>query len=262
MGFKNYMGNISQSVIKVLGSEETNEMVQLIYDLTKSEIKSINYNSLQPALYSIILQLKTVLLKPNFKELGKTLFQTQNFIEKSMWKFKTGRWPEMEAFVDNFGSNATLSEQFIRDVKEMLDKLDMENVENIVHPIVEKIASFMERIANGDEDWIRQLFRNIRASEWDKTVAGYITATAAKLSSGNLATLASRLPSYDDIKTAIINNAFFQSIESLLFQDWPQDEIYPASIEDFVRRIYDTRFPIFNAFFSATKEGLNHETDT
>ena len=69
------------------------------------------------------------------------------------------------------------------------------------------------------------------------------------LFSCNLATLASYLPSYDDIKSTVTNNDFFRPIKTLLFKDWPQDEIYPASIEDFVRRMYDTRFSIFNAIF-------------
>ena len=59
----------------------------------------------------------------------------------------------------------------------------------------------------------------------------------------------SYLPSYDDIKSTVNNNDFFQPIKTLLFKDWPQDEIYPASIEDFVRRIYDTRFSIFDTIF-------------
>ena len=59
----------------------------------------------------------------------------------------------------------------------------------------------------------------------------------------------SYLPSYDDIKSTVNNNDFFQPIKTLLFKDWPQDEIYPASIEDFVRRIYDSRLSIFTAVY-------------
>ena len=77
--------------------------------------------------------------------------------------------------------------------------------------------------------------------------------------SGNLARLVSYIPSYEDMKKTLINNPFSQSIKTLLFANWPQDEIYPASIEDFVREIYDTRTSIFNALFSATREGLNHD---
>ena len=56
------------------------------------------------------------------------------------------------------------------------------NVENIVHLIVDKMTSFMERIAIGDEIWIRQLFRDIRGSKWDEILTVYIETMAVKLS--------------------------------------------------------------------------------
>ena len=77
----------------------------------------------------------------------------------------------------------------------------------------------------------------------------------------NLATLASYLPSYGDIEATITNNDFFQLIKTLLFQDWPQDEIYPASIEDFVRSIYDSRLSIFSAVFGPPCEDDNDDND-
>ena len=111
------------------------------------------------------------------------------------------------------------------------------------------MTSIINMVADGDDKSIRQLFEDIRGSEWDETVTSYIGIVGEKLFSCNLATLASYLPSYDDIKSTVINNDFFQPIKTLLFNDWPQDEIYPASIEDFVRRIYNTRSAIFNAIF-------------
>ena len=77
------------------------------------------------------------------------------------------------------------------------------------------------------------------------------------LFSCNLATLVSYLPSYDAMKTIITNNNFFQPIKTLLFKAWPQDEIYPASIEDFVRRLYDSRFTYIDAIVG--KDPCNHE---
>ena len=122
-----------------------------------------------------------------------------------------------------------------------------------------------------DMKHIRQMFKDIRESKWDETVTSYIEIIANKLTRfalflfhknqtyistslfrRDLSTLASYLPSYDDIKTTITNNHFFQPIKTLLFQDWPQDEIYPASIEDFVRTIYDARCSIVNSIFLTT----------
>ena len=72
----------------------------------------------------------------------------------------------------------------------------------------------------------------------------------------NLAILASKLPSYDDIKSTVISNHFFQPIKTLLFNDWPQDQIYPASVDDFVRRIYDTRLSLFDTIFGKPKKPI------
>merc|ERR1712224_476332 len=100
--FERYVGDVSKSLKKVLESEETIEMVQLVYELTKSEIKSNDYNQLQPTLYYSVLQLKTVLMKPDIGELWTALNQTDYFLQESRWKFLNGRWPEMATFVENF----------------------------------------------------------------------------------------------------------------------------------------------------------------
>ena len=199
INFERYIGEMSQAVKKVLESQETIEMVQTIYKLTKSEIKSINYNVLLPKLFYFELQLKTVLLKPDFQEVWAALNQTQFIIEESLHKFNTGRWPDFETFVDNFLRKTVGSEyfydrlirQFIPEVKENIpeimkwvrDKV-MEDFpgRNIVwSPVINKLSSLLVKIANGDEDWIRQLFKQIRESEWDKAVAFYIGTMADKM---------------------------------------------------------------------------------
>jgi len=265
--FKRYVGDFSKSLKKVLESEDTIEMVQLIYELTKSEIKSIDYNSLQPTLDYFVLQLKTVLMKPDFNELYTTLNQTDYFIQESQWKAKTLRWPDMVTMADNtlrrtFGSIVfwdRLTGQFIPEMKneisdimdELKDYLVHNNVdmEDVADTIFVKLTSIMFMVADGDDESIRQLFQDIRRSKWDETVTSYIEIVGEELTSCNLATLASYLPSYDEIKSTLMNNHFFQPIKTLWFNNWPQDEIYPASLEDYQRGIYDARFPIFIAVF-------------
>merc|ERR1711953_88792 len=274
--FKRYVGDISKSLKKVLESEYTLEMVQLAYELTKSEIRAIDYNHLQSTLYYFVLQLKTVLMKPDIKELWTTLNQTDYFVQESSWKFRTGRWPDMSTFVDNFLRRTVGSivfwdrltdgvGQFIpemrNEVLEIVDDFKYElpdiNMEEVADTFFEKLTSIVSMIADGDEASIRQLFEDIRGSKWDEIVTSYIEIIAEELTSCNLATLASYLPSYDHIKSTITNNDFFQPMKTLLFNDWPQDEIYPASIEDFVRRLYNTRVSIFDAIFGTRPCGDN-----
>jgi len=272
--FERYVGPLSNAVRNVLESRETIEMIQLIYELTKSEIRAIDYNSLQPTLYYFVLQLKTVLMKPDIKELYATLNQTDYFIKESFWKYETGRWPEMDTFNYNFMRETLGKEEFwdrlpqqfipemvketipmMRDeLKNWLEENDFDdladiNMEEAADTFFEKLTSIMEMVADGDEASLHQLFEDIRGSKWDEIVISYIETIADKLTSCNLATLASHLPSYDDIKSTITNNDFLQPIKTLLFNDWPQDEIYPESIDDFVGRIYDTRHSIFEAIF-------------
>merc|ERR1711953_525688 len=243
--FKYYVGSIAKSLRKVLESEDTIEMVQLTYELAKSEIKSINYNKLQPTLYYFVLQLKTVLMKPDIKELWTTLNQTDHFVQESFWKFNTGRWPEMATFVDNLlrrivGSIVfwdRLTGPFIPEMKnealEIVDDFKYELPDINLDTFFETLTSIIFMIADGDEASIRQIFKDIRGSKWDETVTSYIEITA------------------EDIKyTITIRHPFFlQPIKTLLFNEWPQDEIYPASIEDFVRGLYYTRHAIFSAIF-------------
>ena len=53
---------------------------------------------------------------------------------------------------------------------------------NIVwSPVINKLSSLLVKIANGDEDWIRKFFKDIRESEWDKSVTSYIETMADKM---------------------------------------------------------------------------------
>ena len=200
--FQRYVGSIAMALETVLESEDSIEMVQLTYQLTKSEIKSISYNHLHSMAYFVV-QLKTVLNKPDIKELHTSLNQTDYFIQESLWKFNTGRWPEMETFVKNFHRKTVgnekfwnrLTQQFIpvmvkEKIPEMIHWLMDQlrtllrendfyyladiNIEDVADTIFEKLTSITAMIADGDKASIRQLFKDIRGSKWDETIISYI----------------------------------------------------------------------------------------
>ena len=203
--FKYYVGSIAKSLRKVLESEDTLEMVQLTYELTKSEIKSINFYNF-PSMAYFVLQMKTVLKKADFKELWTELNQTEYFIQQSIWKYETGRWPEMETFVKNFLLKTVgneefwdrLPQQFIPEmVKEKIpqmmywlrtwlkendfDDLADINMEDVADTFFEKLTSIMNMIADGDAVSIRQLFKKMQGFKWDKTVTSHIETIGDKL---------------------------------------------------------------------------------
>ena len=192
--FKYYVGSIAKSLKKVLESEDTLEMVQLTYELAKSEIKSINYNQLQPTLYYFVLQLETVLMKPDINELWTTLNQTDYFVQETSWKFITGRWPDMVTFVDNFLRRTSgsivfwdrLTGQFLPEMKNKIPHIphmmnDVVDVDKFVDHFDELFELFMDMIADGDEASIRQIFDDIRGSKWDEIATSYIQIIAEEL---------------------------------------------------------------------------------
>ena len=203
--FERYIGDTALALKKVLEAEDTLEMVQLTYELTKSEIKSINFYNF-PSMAYFVLQMKTVLKKADFKELWTELNQTEYFIQQSIWKYETGRWPEMETFVKNFLLKTVgneefwdrLPQQFIPEmVKEKIpqmmywlrswlrendfDDLADINMEDVADTFFEKLTSIMDMIADGEEVSIRQLFKKMQGFKWDKTVTSHIETIGDKL---------------------------------------------------------------------------------
>jgi len=271
--FKAYVGDIGRALKKALESEETLDMVHLIYELTKSEMRSIDYNNLLTNLRYFVLQLKAVLVKPDFQELYAALNQTDHLTQEVVWKLQTGRWPEMTTFVDNFLRRTIgsilfwdrLTSQFPIEMKteisEMMEELvDDINIEDAAETVLEKLNYTMNMVAYGDEVSIRRLFQDIRASKWDETLTSYIEFVAEELTSCNLATLASYLPSYDVYRTTMRNSKFLRPVKTLLFKDWPQDSASSAQDIDFLffnRRIYDNQFSILEAIFG--RSTCNHD---
>ena len=182
--------NVSMALKSLLQSDQTADMVQLIYELARSEIRAIDYNALQPTLYYFVLQLKTLLMNPDFTDLFSALNQTDYFIQESFWKFISGRWTEMERFVDNFLRRTVgsivfwdrLTGQFITELEnKMKDWLRKNDLLENIDPFIEKLIFLMDRIADGDEVWIRNVFKDIRGSQWDEGLTSYIEIIGEEL---------------------------------------------------------------------------------
>ena len=48
--------------------------------------------------------------------------------------------------------------------------------------------------------------------------------------------------SYSDMKLRITNNDIFIFMRDLLTPNWPQGEVFPKSLDEFLERMYDTVF--------------------
>ena len=58
--------------------------------------------------------------------------------------------------------------------------------------------------------------------------------------------------SYMDMKVRITNNDLFIFIHNLLTSDWPQGEVFPKSLDEFLDRLYE---PIYNLVKSVSCQG-------
>ena len=86
----------------LLTSEKTVPSVQMFYKTLKSKIKSYDYDSLSTEIYSTFLKGRNLLVNVDIEGLFENLNEVHFSIAESVWKLKTGQWPEMAKFVDNF----------------------------------------------------------------------------------------------------------------------------------------------------------------
>ena len=107
-----FMTEFIETLQKLVRSEKTVWMVQMTYKIAKSKIKSYDYNSLFAELYLSFMKVRELLLKIDIEAEIELLNEIHYTIAKSVWKLKTGQWPEMAKFVDNFFRNTYGARQF------------------------------------------------------------------------------------------------------------------------------------------------------
>ena len=107
-----FVSEFVETLRKLVMSEKTVGMVQMFYKTLKSKIKSCDHDSLSTEMYSTFIKARNLLLNVDiegfFEHLNEVLF---TFFE-SVWKLKTGQWPELAKFVDNFFRKTYGSREF------------------------------------------------------------------------------------------------------------------------------------------------------
>ena len=97
---------------KLVMSEKTVGMIQMFYKMLKSKIKSYDHDSLSTEMYSTFIKARNLLLKVDIEGLFEHLNDIHYTIAESVWKLKTGQWPELAKFVDNFFRKTYGSREF------------------------------------------------------------------------------------------------------------------------------------------------------
>ena len=107
-----FVTELVETLEKLVISEKTVGMIQMFYKTLKSKIKSYNYDSLSTEMYSTFIKARNLLLKVDIEGLFEHLNDIHYTIAESVWKLKTGQWPELAKFVDNFFRKTYGSREF------------------------------------------------------------------------------------------------------------------------------------------------------
>ena len=107
-----FVNELVETLQKLVMSEKTVGMVQMLYKTLKSKIKSCDYDSLSTEMYSTFIKTRNILLKVDIEALFEHLNEVHFTIAESIWKLKTGQWPELAKFVDNFFRKTYGSREF------------------------------------------------------------------------------------------------------------------------------------------------------
>ena len=97
-----FLTEFLETLEKLVSSEKTIWVLQKSYTTLKSKVKSYDYNPLFAEMYLMFMKAREILLKIDIEAEIEHLHEIHYSITKSIWKLKTGQWPEMAKFVDNF----------------------------------------------------------------------------------------------------------------------------------------------------------------
>jgi len=260
-----FVTELVETLEKLVMSEKTVGMIQMFYKTLKSKIKSYNYDSLSTEMYSTFIKARNLLLKVDIEGLFEHLNDIHYTIAESVWKLKTGQWPELAKFVDNFFRKTYGSREFwVR-----LDGLYHATVEGLRSMYIERQREFeivfrdeiipffrglkmtLERISEGDKELIDNIFESI-----DFDVREFNNFCDLMINRNFLScwTKLHGNPDYAEMKTVVAGDSQVEYLNSLLFADWPTGEIFPSSFEEFAQKLHRTAWMIVSALFGSCKD--------
>jgi len=255
------------TVEKLLTSEKTIWLVQESYKTLKAKVKSYDYNPLFAEMYLMMMKAREVLLKIDVEAEIENLNEIHYSIAQSVWKLKTGQWPEMAKFVDNFFRKTYGSREFwVR-----LDKIYHAAVDgwkrlyeerqkefeiafgNEIIPFFKNLKNTMERVAAGDKNLIYKMMEKF---EFD--LENQIHQVNSFLSRNFLAcwTRLHGLEHYDQLAEEISQCPDVQKLRELVFADWPQEEIFPPSFNKLAAKLHKTVLLVVSALFGSCENWI------
>jgi len=256
-----FVSEFLESLERLVRSEKTVEMIQMFYTTLKSEIKSYDHNALTAEMYLTFLQTRRVLLNIDMKTLFDQLNEIVFTIAHSVWKLKTGQWPEMEKFVDNFFRKTYASREFwarldgiyqkyLEEQREVYErrKRNFENaLDDDIIPFFKMLKTTLDDVSEGDKELITNFFKELDFPLMDKIrilnsfigSRNYFSCWAAE----------HFWPDYDQLAREISEQPDVAALNALVFSDWPEEDIFPASFQKFCQEIHTKLWLIISALF-------------
>jgi len=257
-----FVTEITETLEKLVRSEKTIPMVQMFYKSLKSKIKSYDYNSLFSKLYLTFLQTRQLLLKIDIVAELENLNDIHFLLAQTVWKLKTGQSPEIAEFLDNFFRNTYGSREFwvrldviyhetIETLRGMYAERQAEFeilLESQMIPFIMKMKSSLEQLAEGDQDLLYNIFEH-----FDCNLPELIDQLNDRISRQFLSCWAvlHGKPDYAKIKQEMAECPNVKFFKTLIFADWPQEEIFPATFENLAYKLHRTFWLIVSGLFGS-----------
>jgi len=257
-----FVAEFVETLKKLVMSEKTVGMIQMFYKTMKSKVKSCDYDTLSVEMYSTFIKMRNLLLKVDIDGLFENVNEIHFAIAESVWKLKTGQWPELAKFVDNFFRKTYGSREFwVR-----LDEYYHESVEAMRRTYIERQKEFenlltdeiipffqslklmLNRISQGDKELIDNIFDYI---DFDVIELNNYVRNMIDRNFLSCWTRLHGMSDYDEMKNEVMACPDVQYLNTLIFSNWPPAEVFPPSFEEFAQKLHRTFWLAMSSVFGS-----------
>merc|ERR1719450_13578 len=247
--FVQFVTEMTDIISDLMTSEQTVPMIQMTYSTIKSKIKSYDYNPLFSRLYFTFLQIRQILLKVDILAELENLNDIHYTLAHGLWKLKTGQFPELENFLDNFFRNTYGSRDFwvrldviYHEAVEMVRSMYVERQEqfetymmNQTIPSLKALKLSMEKLADGDSEPIMTYINSFECN-----LPELLDQMNNLISRKQLSCMTRILGAddYEQMKVEMSEVPLLRSVRRLIFTDWPEDKVLTQGLDQLLGKIH------------------------
>jgi len=251
--YSTYIKELSKALQNLIKSEQLEKAFHLVYERIVDGFKQFDVNAGTGRFYRFLLEFRAYLLSIDLQEFIGHINEIYREADEGIWKLSHGEWPEMAKCLDNmiritFGSKPfyerlnSLYQSYLDEYEVIFQDRQKElsiQLENYVIPFFRELLDQMNNVANGDSEALVSSAKNmehyvinafkILGMELSRELGGEFWCDWQMY-----------FESYMDMKVLITNNDLFIFIRDLLTSNWPQGEVFPKSLDEFLERLYES----------------------